>query len=71
MLMTTGQLTPCIGRRVSDDRVIVYAGQRRYLAAQASCELAGTDEFDGLSSVSSLLVLLLDHEPGEDEIRRI
>ena len=36
MLASTGQLTPCIGRRVADDRVMVYAGQRRLLAARAS-----------------------------------
>jgi hypothetical protein len=26
MLASTGQLTPCIGRRVADDRVMLYAG---------------------------------------------
>ena len=71
MLASTGQLTPCIGRRVADDRVILYAGQRRLLAARASHQLAGTPDFDGLAPVTSLIVLLLDHEPSEDEIRRI
>ena len=71
MLAETGQLTPCIGRRIGDDRVLLYAGQRRLLAARASHELAGTPEFEGLAPVADLIVLLLDHEPGEDEIRRI
>src|SRR5918992_2617602 len=71
MLATTGQLTPCIGRRRAEDRVVIYAGQRRLLAARASHELAGSPDFEGLAPVTSLIVLLLDHEPGEDEIRRI
>jgi ParB/Sulfiredoxin domain len=71
MLAATGQLTPCIGRRTGDDRVALFAGQRRLLAARASHELAGTPEFDGLAPVASLIVLLLDHEPSNDEIRRI
>jgi hypothetical protein len=71
MLASTGQLTPCIGRRMADDRVIIYAGQRRLLAARASHQLAATPDFDGLAPVTSLIVLLLDHEPSEDEIRRI
>ena len=41
------------------------------LAAKASHELAGTDGFEGLAPVRSLIVLLLDHEPTPDEIRRI
>jgi len=71
MLASTGQLTPCIGRRAAEDRVIIYAGQRRLLAAHASHELAGSPDFEGLAPVTSLIVLLLDHEPGDDEIRRI
>jgi hypothetical protein len=71
MLASTGQLTPCIGRRAAEDRVIIYAGQRRLLAARASHELAGTPDFEDLAPVAGLIVLLLDHEPGEDEIRRI
>jgi hypothetical protein len=71
MLASTGQLTPCIGRRVSEERVVVYAGQRRLLAARASRELAGTPDYEGLAPATSLIVLLLDHEPGHDEIRRI
>jgi hypothetical protein len=27
--------------------------------------------FEGLASIAGLIVLLLDHEPGDDEIRRI
>ena len=71
MLASTGQLTPCIGRRMADDRVMLYAGQRRLLAARASRELAGSPDFEGLAPITSLIVMLLDHEPGDDEIRRI
>ena len=72
-LATTGQLIPCIGNRPKPDRVTVllYDGQRRLLAAKASHELAGTDGFEGLAPVRTLIVLLLDHAPTPDEIRRI
>ncbi len=50
---------------------MIYDGQRRLLAAQASAQLAGVDGYDGLTPVQSLIVLLLDHEPSADEIRRI
>jgi len=71
MLCRTGQLIPCIGHRPNDDGpVLVYDGQRRYLAAKASHELAGSEGFE-LQPVRSLIVLLLDHEPSADEIRRI
>jgi hypothetical protein len=56
---------------MADGRVMLYAGQRRLLAARASHELAGSPDFEGLAPVTSLIVLLLDHEPGDDEIRRI
>ena len=73
MLMRTGQLVPCIGYRSDpgQPRVVLCAGQRRLLAARASHELVGTPGFEGLAPVTSLSVLLLDHQPGEDEIRRI
>src|SRR4051794_39959364 len=73
MLARTGQLVPCIGYRPDADeaKVVLCAGQRRQLAARASHTLAGTPGFDGLAPVAALIVLLLDHEPGEDEIRRI
>ena len=73
MLMRTGQLVPCIGRRPdpSHPRTVIYDGQRRLLAAQASAQLAGSDGYEGLAPVQSLIVLLLDHEPNADEIRRI
>ena len=68
MLMTMGQLVPCIGHRPqAGEHVVLYAGQRRLLAARASHELAA----DGLQPVRHLLVLLLDHQPSADEIRRI
>jgi ParB-like chromosome segregation protein Spo0J len=72
MLCRTGQLIPCIGHRPNDDgQVLVYDGQRRYLAAKASHELAGSEGFEALHPVRTLIVLLLDHEPSADEIRRI
>jgi hypothetical protein len=72
MLCRTGQLIPCIGHRPNTDGpVLIYDGQRRYLAARASQELAGNDGYEGLNSIRSLIVLLLDHEPTVDEIRRI
>ena len=73
MLMRTGQLVPCIGHRPgpAEVRTLIYDGQRRLLAAQASGELAGADGYEGLAPVQSLIVLLLDHEPNADEIRRI
>ena len=73
MLMRTGQLVPCIGHRPdpSKPRTVVYDGQRRLLAAQASAELAGTPGYEDLEPVNSLIVLLLDHQPSADEIRRI
>src|SRR3954471_5947315 len=67
MLMTMGQLVPCIGHRPAGQHVVLYAGQRRLLAARASAELAS----DGLQPVRSLIVLLVDHEPSADEVRRI
>jgi hypothetical protein len=73
MLMRTGQLVPCIGHRPDPNqpRTVIYDGQRRLLAAQASPQLAGGEGYEGLTPVRSLIVLLLDHEPGADEIRRI
>ena len=73
MLARTGQLVPCIGYRRDPHgpQVVLCAGQRRLLAARASHTLAGSLGLDGLRPVSSLVVLLVDHEPGEDELRRI
>jgi hypothetical protein len=72
MLMRTGQLVPCIGHRAAAAApVLLYDGQRRLLAARASHQLAGGDGFEGLQPVQSLIVLLLDHQPAPDEIRRI
>ena len=67
MLASTGQLVPCIGRRPAHDptRVVLYAGQRRLLAARLSHRL------DDISPIRSLIVLLLDHQPTPDEVRRI
>jgi len=71
MLMSSGQLEPAIGRRFDTDDVMVYAGQRRFLAAQRSGELAGVDGFEGLKPVDTLLVRLLDYTPTDADIRRI
>src|SRR3954453_4650974 len=73
LLMRTGQLIPCIGRRPHPDQrpVLLFDGQRRLLAAQASHQLAGTEGFEGLAPVAALIVLLLDHDPSGEEIRRI
>jgi hypothetical protein len=65
MLMTMGQLVPGIGHRPTGQTVVLYAGQRRLLAARASHRL------DGVAPIRSLIVLLLDHAPSPDEIRRI
>ena len=42
MVGSSGQLVPCIGRRPDPEQptVLLYDGQRRYLAAQASHGLA-------------------------------
>jgi hypothetical protein len=74
MLCSSGQLVPCIGHRPDPDepRVLLYDGQRRYLAAQASHALAGSEYMEGLAeTVRSLIVLLLDHAPSVEETRRI
>ena len=65
LLMRTGQLIPCIGQRPNPEQptVVLYDGQRRLLAAQASHQLAGTEHYEALAPVQSLIVLLLDHEP--------
>lgn len=72
MMMRSGQLVPCIGRRNDEtDRVLLYDGQRRFVSAKASQGLASTDGYEGLRPLASLIVLLLDHEPTPDELRRI
>ena len=51
--------------------MLLYDGQRRLLAAQASHQLAGSERHEDLAPVQSLIVLLLDHAPSAEEIRRI
>jgi ParB-like chromosome segregation protein Spo0J len=70
-MMRSGQFQNAVGWRSGPKEVIVYAGQRRYLAAQRSPELAGTDGFAGLRPVVALRVRLLDHKPTTAEIRRV
>src|SRR4051812_18574318 len=65
MLASMGQLVPCIGHRPAGQNVVLYAGQRRLLAARLSHTL------DGVAPIRSLIVLLLDHAPTPDEVRRI
>jgi hypothetical protein len=74
MLCTSGQLVPCIGWRPDPDqpKVFLYDGQRRYLAAHASHGLASSEYMQGLDEpIRSLIVLLLDHAPSPEEIRRL
>lgn len=71
MMMRWGQFVPAIGRRVADRKVLLYAGQRRLRAAQLSSDLAGTEGHEGLRPLACLIVLLLDYEPTEADIRRI
>lgn len=71
MLMRSGQLVPCIGRRVGEGRIVLYAGQRRLRAAQRSHELAGGEGYEELAAVRSLVVTLIGHEPSAAEIRRL
>src|SRR3954470_19821424 len=71
MLMRLGQLAPCLGWRPGpDEPVRVYDGQGRLLA-KPSEPLAGAPGFEALAPVRSLVVLLLDHEPGREAILRI
>ncbi len=55
MLMRTGQLVPCIRHRhgPAQTRTVIYDGQRRLLAAQASGALAGANGYEGLAPVRS------------------
>lgn len=70
LLAKHGQFVPAIGRR-DGDRVLLYAGQRRLRAAQLSHELTGTEGHEQLRPIMSLLVLLLDYEPTDRDVRRI
>lgn len=71
MMMRCGQLVPAIGRRIAAEKVLIYAGQRRLLAARRSQDLATEEGYEGLAPLGSLTVILLDHEPTDAEIRRI
>lgn len=71
LMMRNGQFVPAIGRRVADDKVLLYAGQRRKLAVEASKTLAGTEGYENLKPLAGLIVLLLDYEPTAGDVRRI
>ncbi len=70
-MLMGGQLQATIGRRTAPEQVLLYAGQRRFLAAKRSHELAGGEGYEGRKPVAVLLVLLLDYEPTARDIRRI
>ena len=59
-MLMGGQLQATIGRRTAPEQVLLYAGQRRFLAAKRSHELAGGEGYEGRKPVAVLLVLLLD-----------
>ncbi|MDW5593005.1 hypothetical protein VSS74_01560 [Conexibacter stalactiti] len=71
MMMTVGQKIPAIGRRLSASEVLLYEGQRRFLSAGRSVELAGSEGFEELKPIGTLCVILLDHEPTPREIRQL
>jgi hypothetical protein len=68
MLMTTGQVTPVIAARASDDRVLIYDGQRRWLGAHRSAELAGTPGFEDLKPVVALTAIMRKRRPSRAEL---
>jgi len=70
-LCRNGQLVPLIGHQADDRPAVIYDGQRRLLAARLSRELAGTEGYEHMQPVQSLIVLLLDHEPSPEEIGRL
>jgi hypothetical protein len=70
-LCRNGQLVPLIAHQSDERPAVIYDGQRRLLAARLSRELAGSEGYEHLQPVQSLIVLLLDHEPSPDEIRRL
>src|SRR4051812_26248301 len=72
MLMRLGQLAPCLGWRPAPERPArLYDGQRRLLPAPARETPARGARLAGPPPGRSPVVLLLDHEPGREEILRI
>jgi len=71
VMLSRGQLVPAIGRRVAPGRVLLYAGQRRLLAAKRTHDIAGTNGCESVNRVACLIVLMLDYEPTEADIRRL
>ena len=68
-----GQLVPCIGHRPDRDAapVVLYAGQRRLLAARASHQLAGATGSRACAGAQPDRAAARPRALGADEIRRI
>jgi hypothetical protein len=74
LLMRSGQLVPAIGwRNPKTDTVVLYAGQRRLLAARRTHELAGQDDYADAKPVDALRVLLFagGRPPTQAEVKRL
>jgi hypothetical protein len=70
-MLSRGQVIPTIGERLAAERVVIYDGQRRLLAARRTHELAGTGGFEDVRPVPALIVMMLDHAPDPAELLRL
>lgn len=74
LMMRNGQIQPTTGWREPDTgKVLIYSGQRRYLAAHKSHELAGTQGYEQLAPITGLRVMLFSGKraPTKQEIQRL
>jgi len=74
LMMRNGQIQPTTGwRDPATGKVIIYSGQRRYLAAHKSAELTGTDGYEDLAAITHLRVSLFTGKraPSKQEIQRL
>jgi len=74
LMMRNGQVTSAIAwRNPKTGKVILYAGQRRLLAARRSHELAGTDGYEDLAPIGALRCMLFagQRPPTQQEITRL
>lgn len=74
LMMRNGQATPAPAwRDPKTGKVILYAGQRRFLAAKRSHELADSDGLENLSPVNGLRCILFagQRPPSKQEIARL